>query len=458
MSINILTAKSAIDQNLIGNPQISFFKIVYRRHTNFSIQQLQIDKQSIDKNGGELDTKIPNSGDLLHKLWIDVIINASNTALPGNSLYFVWTRNTGAALIKDYSLQIGQHIIDKQDSNYLNIIADVEDVNNNSWIPLNKHFLTHKHYYNKENSINHDGNNPDGYLQLYIDIPFWFCKNTGLSLPLISIQNQDIKFKCNIRPIHSLLNASDSSGGSSASYTYGNSKIDLSVMGQFILLDTDERRRYAQTSHEYLIEQLQYSTYDLEHGVTNNLRLNFNHPIKKIYWMTQYNKCNNEAVCTGGQDTNAFYLSETMPMEELDPSKNILLFSNNDYFNYNASNSCNNEYLANVAHYYMYKTANITINSVKLFDPLKASYFEYMTYVHHNMKIPGHGNIFMYSFSLNPTEHQPSGTFNMSNVNNCMLNFYNVNTGSQGDAHVKVYAINYNILRIMSGMAALAYI
>ena len=172
-----LVAYGAQDIYLTGNPQITFFKVVYRRHTNFSMQPMQIPLEgTITDAGGYFQTKISRSGDLLNKLWFDAHVSASNTTASGLAMsandYFVWTRNTGAALIKDYSLQIGQQIIDKQDSDYLNIVSEVYDRYNDSWISLNNQFLSNKAYYNASNSINNDGENPNCELQLYIDLHF----------------------------------------------------------------------------------------------------------------------------------------------------------------------------------------------------------------------------------------------------------------------------------------------
>ena len=454
MSTIILAAKGSLDQHLIGNPQISFFKIVYRRHTNFSIQPMQIPLEGdITDTGGYFQTKISRSGDLINKLWFDCRISASNSYSLTSNDYFVWTRNTGAALIKDYSLYIGQQLIDKQDSDYLNIISEVNDRYNDSWISLNKQSISNKAYYNASNSINNDGKNTNGELQLYIDLQFWFCKKNRPPLPVIAIQNQDITLNYNIRNFKHLINASATIGN------WNHAVNDIKLYGNYIHLDTDERRRLVQTSQEYLIEQIQYLSQDLTSGQTNNIQLNFNNPIKQLYWFTRNNKCITEVI-PNETNTDVYYLPQDLQNAKYDLAKNHRKFGSNDYFNYNASITFvggHMEILGNQFYPYNFTTADISVNDVALFSPQKASFFEYQTFIHADIKLSVHGGLFMYSFALKPEEYQPTGTFNMTHVDRCSINLYDV-LMSEDDTHVKVYAINYNILRIMSGMAALAYI
>jgi len=457
MSI-ILTAKGSLDQHLIGNPQISFFKIVYRRHTNFSMQPMQIPLEgNITDTGGYFQTKISRSGDLINKLWFDCRISASNSSSLTSNDYFTWTRNTGAAYIKDYSLQIGQQIIDKQDSDFLNIYSEIYDPFNDSWSGLNKSVARDKVYYNQEFSINHAGMNPNGYLQLYIDLHFWFCKENRPALPIICIQNQDITLNYNIRSTASLINGSFAT---TAVILYNTDTLKL--YGNYIYLDTDERRRFVQTTQEYLIEQIQYLSKDLIPGSTNNIQLNFNNPIKQLFWFIRNNKSNTE-VLSDGSNSHVYYKPQNLDVDvQFDLENNHRRFSNNDYFNYNASSmdaNLNQEFIANVRTNYNFKTANISVNDVELFSPQKTSFFELQTYNHAHVKLDTSGGLFMYSFALKPEGYQPTGTFNMTYVDRCTLNLYDVKFDSTNDGptHVKVYAINYNILRIMSGMAALAY-
>ena len=143
--------------------------------------QYNIEKDILDKNSVLLFafntssvTDIKKKCDFINKLWFDCRISASNSSSLTSNDYFTWTRNTGAAYIKDYSLQIGQQIIDKQDSDFLNIYSEIYDPFNDSWSGLNKSVARDKVYYNQEFSINHAGMNPNGYLQLYIDFSSGF--------------------------------------------------------------------------------------------------------------------------------------------------------------------------------------------------------------------------------------------------------------------------------------------
>ena len=125
------------------------------------------------------------------------------------------------------------------------------------------------------------GTDPEKPLKLYIPFQFWFCRNVGLALPLIALQYHEVKLNIKFRSIYGLLNSDAVS-----CVTSEVAKIEPTLYVDYIYLDTDERRRFTQVSHEYLIEQLQYTT----NVATKNLRLRFKHPIKEIIWVMPYNK------------------------------------------------------------------------------------------------------------------------------------------------------------------------
>ena len=184
-----LVAYGAQDIYLTGNPQITFFKVVYRRHTNFSIEAIQ---QTFDGGtanlyeGGRKNLLISRNGDLIHKIWLECKLTYE-TALISPSTYVNWTNNTGHALIEECSLEIGGQEIDKHTSHWLDIYNELTDHEESEWIGLNKHSA--KNAYLKSRILI----TADKPTKLYIPLKFWFCRNVGLALPLIALQYHEVK-------------------------------------------------------------------------------------------------------------------------------------------------------------------------------------------------------------------------------------------------------------------------
>ena len=277
-----LVAYGAQDIYLTGNPQITFFKIVYRRHTNFSMESIKQTFSGRPSTGdSEITATISRNGDLVSRLWLECSLDRTGLDGAGNNpfTYINWTNNTGHALIKECEIEIGGQKIDRHYSQWLDIWNELTDHEEKAWPGLNKH-ESKEAYLEKATpgavggTVSHpDLNDYFGALKLYIPLQFWFCRNPGLALPLIALQYHEVKLKLKTRGLNSLLNAQNNI----TSLPTNPPEIQLYV--DYIYLDTDERRRFAQVSHEYLIEQLQYISAN-----DTTIELNFNHPVKELIW------------------------------------------------------------------------------------------------------------------------------------------------------------------------------
>ena len=428
-----LVAYGAQDIYLTGNPQITFFKVVYRRHTNFSIEAIQQTfEQSSDNlfSGGNKTLLISRNGDLVYKMWLECNLNLNDNTNIKPQTYLNWTNNTGHALIEECSIKIGGQQMDKHTSRWLDIWNELTDHEEKDWLGLNKHSA--KNTYLKSNS-NNELYTDNNKLKLYIPLQFWFNRNVGLALPLIALQYHEIELDIKFREISALINT-DYKGIISPDST--NSTLNVKVFADYIYLDTDERRRFAQVSHEYLIEQLQYKEDDVS---VKNYKIFFNHPVKEIIWIMPNNNYGVKYDTTN-RDINAIVDNGT---------------HRNDYFNYNASlNKDFFEYISGQKSYEGFKKCAIKLNGHVRFKERDASYFRICQPNQVGHKIPSK-HIYMYSFALNPEEHQPSGTCNFSRLDNAHLSFSSLN--DKENHNISVYAVNYNVLRIMSGMGGLAY-
>lgn len=233
---------------------------------------------------------------------------------------------------------------------------------------------------------------------LYVPLQFWFCRNPGLALPLIALQYHEVKFNFKFRPFSELVKGTSVTAGGDLGAT---------LYVDYIYLDTDERRQFAQVQHEYLIEQLQFTGAESFSNTAVKSKLALNHPCKELVWVVQ-------------SDDNA---------------------DDNDWSNYTFSGE------------EPVDSAKLQLNGHDRFSAREGRYFNLVQPFQHHTRIPS-GGIYVYSFALNPEQHQPSGTVNMSRIDNATLQL----TLSSPDAcKLRVYAVNYNVLRIMSGMGGLAY-
>ena len=398
-----LVAYGAQDIYLTGNPQITFFKVVYRRHTNFSMEAIQQTFNGSVGYGNRVSATISRNGDLVSRMYYEVDVTGLDATNDDSCANF------GSALIKDVECEIGGQKIDKHYGHWMEAWAELTESNSSGHVSVIAAgaSTTGTKLQNMAMMGGCEGLTGVGatsFNTLWIPLQFWFCRNPGLALPLIALQYHEVKIITTFEAEANILTA----GGSTAS----GSTLDAKLYADYIYLDTDERRRFAQVSHEYLIEQLQFQ----DSSNSNSHDLNFNHPVKELIW-------------TGGVDTGTADGTVDGPSthKSLADTTFLLKLNGHDRFNSRGRN-------------YFTRT---------------------QVWQHHNgyggLKCDQSGpaiedSIAVYSFALKPEEHQPSGTCNFSRIDNAQLVL------STGDTDaLYIYAVNYNVLRIMSGMGGLAY-
>ena len=396
-----LVAYGAQDVYLTGNPQITFFKVVYRRHTNFAIEAIQQTFNGNPGYGNRVTCQISRNGDLIHRMYLTVDMSDETSKV---CPYF------GLRLIDYVELEIGGQKIDKQYSHWMYI-----------WNELSLPYSKREGY---KKMVGGDGDVLSGTSndQLYIPLEFWFCRNVGLALPLIALQYHEVK-------VNILFQTAEKCQGSTTALASPLGASSLWV--DYIFLDTDERRRFAQLSHEYLIEQLQFTGTESLSGSQAKPKLSFNHPCKELFWFV---------TATGG----------TSPADNLNWNN----FTNDQSANLTTSMK---ERSATTS-VNPIASAKLVLNGNDRFSERNGSYFNTIQPYQHHENVPTNAGINVYSFALKPEEHQPSGTLNMSRIDTAVLNL-NLNAGYNNglDSALHVYAVNYNVLRILSGMGGLAY-
>ena len=533
-----LVAYGAQDVFLTGNPEITFWKVSYRRHTNFAMESIEQTFNGQADFGRRVTCTISRNGDMAYRTYLQITlpeINQGMAAASSDGVYARWLDFPGEQLISQVEIEIGGQRIDRQYGDSMHI-----------WNQLTMTSEQQKGYFKmighttqltymtdpKFEAVNGPCASSSGPNQvcaprnalpettLYIPLQFWFCNNPGLALPLIALQYHEVKINLDVRPIGECLWAvktlTASSGAVACTAAYQQSLVAASLYIDYIFLDTDERRKFAQNPHEYLIEQLQFTGDESVGSSSNKIKLNFNHPCKELIWVVQPDSnvdycASLEAGSTlyktlGAQPFNYTDAIDALPNAihayggpaETSGAGNFItsagLFemagaTDSNYAgasatsadwastsNYQFTNTSGTvptgSYVSDAGTFVLGETAldmhcwgenpvvtaKLQLNGQDRFSEREGSYFDVVQPYQHHTRHPDTG-INVYSFALRPEEHQPSGSCNFSRIDNAVLQLVlsSPTVSGTATAKVRVYAKNYNVLRVMSGMAGVAY-
>ena len=414
-----LVAMGKQDVFLTGNPQITWFKMVYRRYTNFSTESsiIQFDNQA--DFGRRITTLIPRKGDLLGPMWLEIQLPALTDSVTGKPVSY--TNAIGHALIQEITLEIGEQEIDKQTGEWMEIWSN-HTVTQDKLQAWNN--MIGKTTGASQGNTSSDSVNMYGPLYLYVPLRFWFCKNPGLALPLIALQYHPVRINIILRPLQNLFVLT--TGKVPCDTTVTSASItSMRMYGDFVHLDVEERRRFVANSHEYLIEQVQYTPSQSidQTATTVQIPMEFNHPIKELFWVVQR-----------------------------EASANV-----NQPFNY--TNLTVGELSSQVGYQNLITTALLRLDGYDRFDIRNADYFRLVQPYQHHTVIPANDFIYSYSFALRPEDSQPTGSMNASRIDTIVLQL-EMNTTvvpARGPASVRIYALNHNVLRITEGFGGILF-
>ena len=607
-----LVAYGAQDVYLTGNPQITFWKVVYRRHTNFSMEAVEHTLNGNPDFGRSATVTILRNGDLAGRTCLKVelksvdlsrLVNTDNCE--GDVPKVAYVRRLGHALLKEVEVEIGGSRIDRQYGVWMDIWYELTHTTSKergyrAMIGDVDALTQLRDVVNTSNPALGSAELPS--YTLYIPLQFWFNRNPGLALPLIALQYHEVRLNFEFEDVQKLLVWSGSTAPDYRAFGMANA----SVLVDYIYLDSEERRRFAQVGHEYLIEQLQFTGVESVTGQNTKLKLGFNHPCKEIIWALRNGYFNGSSAKKGGNrflcythddaawtttavqdaadnlargmvwpstpdvscESKAVDLPEvgqsscttvtfssgtvvkvTCVVSDCLPSAsgsgasalpssmgtqfNLVEYALDDLiiksspvsglgankiheitvsvdldaaggwscygvradshsltmgdvsvpvgcFGTDCRSTTDasgfNPYDVSVVQLSNYglrldgmgnpvEQANIQLNGHDRFDYQEGSYFNYVQPDAHHTRTPADG-INVYSFALHPEQHQPSGTANLSRIDNTQLNVtFGDNIRSETEAAFDlftgslfyVFAVNYNVLRIMSGMGGLAY-
>lgn len=405
-----LVALGKQDVFLTGNPQMTWFKMVYRRYTNFAIESQPMYFDGTADFGKRITCLVPRRGDLLSQVILEVTLPAL-TLTTGEAVSYV--NAIGHALIQEITVEVGEQEIDRQNGEWMEIWSNYTTTSDKK-----------TGFYNMIGKV--DGYSPPtlfGPLKLYIPLRFWFCRNPGMALPLLALQYHPVRINLTLRPLSQLFFTQVLTTPACSSLEVVPASIhDMMLWGDYIYLDVEERRRFVSNTHEYLIEQTQYtSQIPIAPGAsTGSLRLEFNHPIKELFWYIQ-------------RDDMVRY---------------------HEYFNYSSLGTfeigTRTDMLLNTV---------LQLDGFDRFQVRDAGYFRLVQPWQYHTVIPEEFFVYSYSFALRPEDAQPTGSMNASRMDSMVLQV-TVNTAlinAVGTLHSRIYALNHNVFRVADGFGGVLF-
>ena len=524
-----LVSYGAQDIYISGNPQITFWKVLYKRHTNFAMESIEVTFNGQADFNKRVTAVINRNADLMYRTYVQVVLPAVDFATVTQLNRFRWLNYIGHRLIKTVELEIGGQRIDRQYGDWMQIwtqlsqdIGTVEALNDMLGNVHDLVLMKDRRGYALDascagseltNTCAPRAGTPAR--TLYIPLQFWFCRNPGLAIPLIALQYHEVRINIEFEQ---WINCCYYELANSSAPTSIQSLTAASLYIDYIYLDTEERRRFAQQTHEYLIEQLQFTGAESITSSSNKIQLNFNHPVKELVWVVQrdsfvdctplqvfiaevngmqpFNYTDDfstegivmdvlarGSLATGGGSLAAVpttagdgpsgpYMTGGLGQPGAGPSLNAA-----SWLDTNITAGGNDQAIVfeDTTNYLLAKVilqsgvrcegknpvevAKLQLNGQDRFTEREGRYFTFVQPFQHHTRTPTAPGICVYSFALKPEEHQPSGTCNFSRIDKATLQLtVSVNTVRGGrTAQVRVYAVNYNVLRVMSGMGGLAY-
>jgi len=535
-----LVAYGAQDVFLTGTPEITYWKVSYRRYTNFAMESIEQTFNGQADFGRRVTCTISRNGDLIYKTYLQLTLPEINQSMKNSSgsaqdgVYARWLDFIGEQILAQVEIEIGGQRIDRQYGDWLHIwnqLTQTSEQLRGYWKLIGNTtaltYITDPSFANITGPCASTGGpqqvcaprNALPETTLYIPLLFWFSRNPGLALPLIALQYHEVKINIDFRPIGEVLWAvgtlsPSASGSVTVTSAYQQSLVAASLYIDYIFLDTDERRKMAQNPHEYLIEQLQFTGDESVGSSSNKIKLNFNHPCKELIWVVQpdanVDYCSSLNANTvlfktlGAQPFNYTDAIDALPNAihafsgPSEASGSAAFINTSGLFDlpggldgatdgaggWNGLSSPESPFLGQGGSVPDYGsllsdagtfvlsetaldmhcwgenpvvTAKLQLNGQDRFTEREGSYFDVVQPYQHHTRAPDTG-INVYSFALKPEEWQPSGTCNFSRIDNATLQLVLSAATVQGvaTAKVRVYAVNYNVLRVMSGMAGVA--
>jgi len=420
-----LVAYGAQDVYLTGSPKVTFFQAVYKRHTNFAMENIEQVVNGTAADGARLSVTVARNGDLIGEMYLELEANVAAVTSTDTAFSGEWVAERAVA---DIELTIGGQRIDKHYQKWWRLYSEL-------YLDEAK-----KAQYGKMASSAILGGSGTK-TKVYLPLIFFFNRNPGLYLPLIALQYHEVRLDITLSSVYSNY------------FSTNGSKNAVKVWGNYVYLDTEERRRFAQKGHEYLIEQVQHTGVDTvaDAGNGKQVRLSYNHPVKELVWCF-----------SSGSGTNDMWDTSNAARANVTTVSKIGDGTNENVYTTSLSTIGAPLMVVDGSEWVSEEDAaggpmssfKLILNGQDRFKEQSGKYFNQVQPFWHHSGNPYLG-IYSYSFALKPEEHQPTGTCNFSRIDNAQVE---VKTkGSTAKSSMHMFAVNYNVLRIQSGMGGLAF-
>ena len=416
-----LVAYGAQDVYLTGNPKVTFFQAVYKRHTNFAMENIEQTVNGTATAGGRVSVTVARNGDLIADMYVELTAKQAFDKTED-----AWVAESAISTVE---LSIGGQRIDKHYQKWWRLYAELYM---DEAAKLN---------YGKMTSAVADDE------KVYLPLIFFFNRNPGLALPLIALQYHEVRIDFDLASnFDKYLNTST-----------------FKVWGNYIYLDTEERRRFAQKGHEYLIEQVQHTGSDsVTSNATKQVRLSYNHPVKELVWCVNagsaastglWNFCSNAAAADVVVDCSPEKAGQGQVTPGQVGQPLLVVGANGGTESWQEDGTA-----SDTASVGPVDTFKLVLNGQDRFKEQSGKYFNQVQPYQHHSGSPCPG-IYSYSFALKPEEHQPTGTCNFSRIDNAQvaIKLKDLTNTSLATPSLDMFAVNYNVLRVQSGMGGLAF-
>lgn len=392
-----LIAVGSQDAYLTGDPQVSYFQAAYKRHTNFVIEHAEQTLRGTPGFGSTQSATISRAGDLLHRAWFEFEVPRVRTSDP--NVFYDWARDLGYACIEHVELEIGGRVVERLTG---------------EWMHIRKELTTEESQLGSRDRVlgnwTQAPGEHDGPWTVCVPLPFFFTREHGLALPLIALQHHEVEVHVQWKSLREILARFEGHGAfADRGLAPGDTLVDPfepRLLVDYVLLDNDERMRFATREHEYLIEQVQTRPAVPWIKSPQKIALGLNHPVKALYWV---------------------FTDESKTKDRADP--------------------------------FQFESALVRgkfhMQGVDRTPTMGGEFFEHVQPSHHHTRTPGRG-IYMYGFGLRAERYHPSGACNMSRIDGVDL-VLEETAAPPTRGYVHVYAVHYNVLRISSGMGSLTY-
>jgi len=481
------------------DPEITFFKNTYHRYSNFSMELIDVNpnesntKLKVENKPLNLTFNIPRNGDLISHVYLkftmpDIYSFETITNMVDKAKQFKWINRLGEYIIKETSFYIGKKKVNHLYSEWLHIWTEL-NLSMEKKEGYNRMIGNIEQFYNPGNtnypgcSIIKDssGSNTNDSVasiktrDIIVPLPFWFTYNYGLSLPLINLQHEYCRIEIQLRPFNELYTIVDDdddvrqkptktdhnlSKFLSATAPSGTLKYTSTIVTEleinphlqinYIFLDNDERKVFAENQQDYLITDIQYHNQILNGNQTKHIiNLDFNGPCSKLCWVLRR---------TDYSNNNQWYNFTNWPDKDINPIINT--GSDFDVFTGTGTDNITINNYDSLKYKNICQEVRLLFNGQERFELKKHQMFNLINNYSHSKNIPEEG-IYVYSFELLTDEnnHQPTGICNFSNISNIQLELTLIERELTGSYNYEllVFAQTYNILKFISGVGNLEF-